>query len=77
MSPIWFPREEYEARFEVLRAQLDRQNLDGLLIGWDTNIRYYTGFRSATAFGSGFFLSTALRSSFSSFSSMDGLLLIS
>lgn len=49
MSPLWFPRAEYEARAEHARAQLDARGLDGLLLTWDTNIRYYTGFRQVSA----------------------------
>ncbi len=51
MSPFWFPQQEYEARFEALRARLDERNLDGLLLTWDTNVRYYTGFRQVGANG--------------------------
>jgi Xaa-Pro aminopeptidase len=60
MSPLWFPRGEYQARLEKLRSLLDQRNIDGLLVSWDTNIRYYTGFRHTTAHISQARVNTAL-----------------
>ena len=49
MGSLWFPREEYQARLELLREHLDERNLDAMLVTWDQNIRYYAGFRQTTA----------------------------
>jgi Xaa-Pro aminopeptidase len=49
MTPLWFPRSEYEARARVLTAELDRRGLDALLLTWHTNLAYYTGYRPVAA----------------------------
>jgi Xaa-Pro aminopeptidase len=39
-----FPREEFEQRYERLRAALKTQGLDGLLVTGEANFNYFTGF---------------------------------
>ena len=39
-----FPRDEYENRYQRLRAQMDRCGLDAVLITNETNHRYFSGF---------------------------------
>lgn len=39
-----FPREEYEQRTKKARDLMAAERLDALLITWDRNIRYFTGF---------------------------------
>lgn len=49
MSPLWFPRVEYEGRARGLEAGLARDGLDALLVTWHTNLGYYAGYRPVAA----------------------------
>lgn len=49
MTPLWFPRAEYEARARALETALARAGLDALLVTWHTNLAYYTGYRPVAA----------------------------
>ena len=40
-----FPREEYVARWDRTRALMEREKIDGLLLGRYENIAYFSGFR--------------------------------
>lgn len=47
-----FPRDEYEARMTRVRAEMARQNVDGLLLTSGPNLTYLTGYPSPVRAGS-------------------------
>jgi len=51
-TSYWFPREEYLARVEKIRAKLVEQNLDALIAFFPETVTYLTGFftRGYTSF---------------------------
>jgi Xaa-Pro aminopeptidase len=40
-----FPREEYEARSEKAQSLMDEQNINGMLLGKEENVAYFSGYR--------------------------------